>query len=361
MDTACVLTPKSGLQLASRGFSLVEIMVAMALSVLLLGGVIAMFSSSRASYETTDRLSRIQENGRFALDQLARDIRSAGYVGCARVPTYLSTSLNNRDDLQWNFLDGAVRGYQSISPGTWSPAIDTSVISPANDSDVLVLRIPKPNSQPLRLQADMASASADLIVPNTTTSGLVAGDIAVAYSCEARSYFYVTGFAGGAITHAPQAAGAGNAVGNAAPTTNYIFRRNAEVLPVQTVVYYVRQSSAAAAGIGPADATSLWRRVSLSTPEELVEGVQQMQLQFGVDTTGDSVVDNYVTADSVTNWDNVYAVSVALLQRSLEEYGSDTDQKANQLLDVLVPAAGDRRLREVFTTTASIRNRVPVN
>jgi type IV pilus assembly protein PilW len=343
------------------GFSLVELMVSMALSLMLLGGVVAVFMSSRASYEATDRLSRIQENGRFALDEIARDVRSAGFVGCARAPTYLSTSLNSNTNVLWDFLDGAVRGFQFSSASTWAPVLDTTVVTSAADgSDVLALRIPKREATPLRLQADMTSGTDDITVPNTTTSGLSTGDIALAYSCEAQAFFYVSSFAGGVITHAQTT---GIVPGNANNNVNYAFRTNAEVIPVQTVIYYVRQSSAAAAGVGPADATSLWRKVGSAAPEELVEGVQQMQLQFGVDTNGDAVVDNYVTANAVTSWAQVYSVSVALLVRSLEEYDTDRDLKTTgyQLLDVNVPAAGDRRLRGVFTTTANIRNRVPVN
>jgi type IV pilus assembly protein PilW len=340
------------LKKAPRGFSLVEIMVALALSLLLLAGVVAIFASSRASYEATDHLARVQENGRFALDQLVRDIRSAGFVGCARSPTYLSTSLNDNAVLQWNFLDGPVRGYQYTSAATWLPALDTSVTSPADGSDVLVLRIPKPDAEPLRLQSPMASNTSDLVVPNVTTSGLQVGDVALAYSCEAQSVFQVTGFAGGVIAHATTAGVPGNANDN----LGYTYRLNAEVLPMQTVIYYIRQGLTAGAG------TSLWRRVALNDPEELVEGVEQMQLEFGVDTSGDSVVDSYVTADAVTDWGSVYSVRVALLQRSLQEYGTDVDTRTYQLLnEPIVAAPGDRRLREIFSTTASIRNRVPVN
>jgi hypothetical protein len=57
----------------------------------------------------------------------------------------------------------------------------------------------------------------------------------------------------------------------------------------------------------------------------------------------------------------VISVSVALLARSLEEYGVDTDRRSYSLLDVTVAAPADRRLREVFSATASIRNRVRVN
>jgi len=343
----------------ARGFSLVELMVAMALSLLLLVGVVAVFMSSRSSYEATDKLSRIQESGRFAIDEMARDVRSAGYVGCARAPTYLSTSLNSNNTLLWNFLEGAVRGFQFVSASTWSPVLDTLIVpSPSDGSDVLALRIPKRDSTPLRLQADMGSGTDTLTVPNTTAAGLAQGDIALAYSCEAQSFFYVTAFAGGVISHA---ATPGVVPGNANDSVNYAFRTNAEVIPVETVIYYVRQSSAAQAGIGPADATSLWRKVGTAAAEELVEGVQQMQLQFGLDTNGDAVVDNYVAADAVTDWSQVYSVSIALLVRSLEEYDTDRDVRTYQLLNVPVPAAGDRRLRAVFTTTANIRNRVPVN
>ena len=48
----------------AAGFSLVELMVAITLSLLLLTGVVAIFSSSRVSYDSTLQLSRIQDTGR---------------------------------------------------------------------------------------------------------------------------------------------------------------------------------------------------------------------------------------------------------------------------------------------------------
>ena len=165
-------------------------MVAMAISLLLLGGVIAIFMSTRASYESTDKLSRIQENGRFALDEIARDVRSAGYVGCARAPKDVSTSLNGNTGLLWNFLEGPIRGFQFTSAATWTPALDTTIVpSPSDGSDVLVLRIPERDATPLRVTVDMASGTDALTVPNTTTAGLNTGDIAMAYSCLGQAYF----------------------------------------------------------------------------------------------------------------------------------------------------------------------------
>lgn len=334
----------------SCGFSVVELMVAVTLSLILLGGVVAMFANSRKAYETTDKVSLIQETGQFALDQISRDIRAAGYVGCARAPTYISSSLNNSASMIWNFLDGPVRGFQSSGAGAWTPALDASVTNAASGSDVLVLRIPAREAQPLRVTTAMSNGQDNIQVENVS-GGLKAGDVALAYSCEAQAYFQVTSFSGGTITHTTAAGTPGNATDN----ISYAFRENAEVIPVQTVIYYVRASQ------NIPGLNSLWRKSGANAAEELVEGVEQMQLQFGVDTTGDSVVDQYRTANNVTNWANVYSITAALLVRSLESYGNDLDNREYQLLDVNVPAAADRHLRQAFVVTANLRNRVPVN
>ena len=66
-------------QQRQSGFSLIELMIAMTLSLMLLGAVIQVFLSSKVTSELSDDVSRIQENGRFSLEFLARDIRMAGY------------------------------------------------------------------------------------------------------------------------------------------------------------------------------------------------------------------------------------------------------------------------------------------
>jgi len=63
-----------------RGLTLVEILVALMISAFLIAGVIQLFIGSKQTYRGHDALSRIQENGRFALDSMARDIRMAGYA-----------------------------------------------------------------------------------------------------------------------------------------------------------------------------------------------------------------------------------------------------------------------------------------
>jgi type IV pilus assembly protein PilW len=347
----------------ARGFSLVELMVAMTLSLLLLGGVVAIFGSSRASYETTDRLSRIQETGRFALDQIVADLRGAGFPGCARVPTYVTITLANSTDVKWNYLDAPVRGFQYVSPGSYTPAISTSndVPGAAGQSDVLVVRRAKPDAVPMAVQVDMANTTEIIKVANAAASGLSPNDHAMISDCKAVTYFQATNVVGADISHvvtglipAPNP----NAPGNASNDLQSPYVKNAQVMPIQTVLYYIAPSGPGSA----ANATSLWRRIGGGAPAEIAEGVEQMQLRFGIDTNDDFIVDGaYVTANLVPNWNNVRAVEVALLVQSLDGYGTDRDEEAYDLLGVPVPAHNDNRMREVFTATVSLRNRIMVN
>jgi type IV pilus assembly protein PilW len=347
-----------------RGFSVVELMVAMAISLLLLGGVISIFVSSKNSYETNERLSRIQESGRFALNSIMTDLRGSGFVGCARQPTYLSTSLNNATTLQWNFLAGPVTGFQATGTNTWAPAMDVSIPSPLSGSDVLVVRGPVRERVTLPLTADVGAPTNTLQVAAGSSNGVATGDIVLAYSCEAISVFQASDYATstGVISHVANASG--QVPGNANDTVNYSYRSAVtNVVPVETVAYFIAPSSRVidVSDPAPLGTTSLWRRRGLNAAEELVEGIDQLQVQYGVDTTGDVVVDEYRTANNVTDWNDVISVSVALLVRSVDSYGVDTDRRSYTLLDTTVAAPGDRRLREVFTATASIRNRIRVN
>src|SRR5690554_5075136 len=64
------------------GVSLIELMVALAIGTVLVLGLVQVFAASRAAYQTSEGLARVQENARFALDFLQRDIRMAGHFGC---------------------------------------------------------------------------------------------------------------------------------------------------------------------------------------------------------------------------------------------------------------------------------------
>jgi type IV pilus assembly protein PilW len=80
MDTS-IMIPKK----LPRGFTLTEIMVALVISTILMAGVLTIMSSSKRTYALQSELSDLQENARFVMDEFSREIRMAGYLGCDSV------------------------------------------------------------------------------------------------------------------------------------------------------------------------------------------------------------------------------------------------------------------------------------
>lgn len=92
-------------RISSGGFTLVELMVALALGLFLAGSAILMYSSGRSASADAEVLSRVQENVRFASDFLVRDLRNAGFDDVVEL------SVEAADEIRSRFLaveaDGA--------------------------------------------------------------------------------------------------------------------------------------------------------------------------------------------------------------------------------------------------------------
>jgi len=338
----------------SRGFSVVELMVAITLSLILLSGVVALFVSSRKSYESNEHLARIQETGRFILDQIVRDIRAAGYLGCAKEIPFNNALNDAASSLLWDFAN-PIRGFDATG-SAWLPALDTTLVPSATvvNSDVLVIRAPDPDAPARRITTAMASPTDDITIAPATPA-YPAGTTLMASDCNAVSVFEVTGYTAGVVSHADSTVQAAEtdgvaSAGNSSAGVGYAFQAGALVFPVRTVIYYLRQSATAGRG------NSLWRRVGRAAPQELAEGVDTLQVLYGVDSNGDRIADDYLTANSVTHWENIISVRVALLVRSLEQYGKNPDT-AHEVLGVDIAAAGDNRERLMFSTTTTLRNK----
>lgn len=352
----------------SLGFSVVELMVAMAISLVLLAGVMTLFANSRTAYETNERLARIQENGRFGLEQIVRDIRASAFPGCAkRKPaTALVNVLNNSTNLLWNF-SVPVQGFDG-GASAWTPTLVAPVLTdnadsdgtgpdvdgPTPNTDVLVVRRIRTDVPPQRVKTTTTSSTANIEVW-TPPSSIANGDVVLAAGCDGASVFQVTGYTADATNQVATIAHAASGTpGNSTPDVGNLFSaQTAEVMPIHTVVYFIDTSTTG-------NSTSLYRRIGSANPEELVEGVDSLQVQFGIDSSGDAshLADEYVKADAVTNWDRVVAVRVALLVRSIEEYGTDVDSASRTILGSTVSAFNDRHERRVFTTTATLRNKL---
>ncbi|HNS58808.1 MAG TPA: prepilin-type N-terminal cleavage/methylation domain-containing protein, partial [Nitrosomonas europaea] len=122
-----------------QGLTLVEMMVAMTIGLVLLGGIITVLSSSQSTYRVNEAMARLQENARYAFQLLSRDIRMAGYRGCAGDGVAITNVLNGNTDFLWRF-DQPLEGFEAAGASSWAPALPSEVTSPLGNRDVIVVR-----------------------------------------------------------------------------------------------------------------------------------------------------------------------------------------------------------------------------
>jgi type IV pilus assembly protein PilW len=67
----------------SQGFTLVELMVAVALSLVIMLGLVSIMDTVGVVNRTQNGMARLQENGRFAMQRIARDLRAASMQHCS--------------------------------------------------------------------------------------------------------------------------------------------------------------------------------------------------------------------------------------------------------------------------------------
>ena len=143
---------------------------------------------------------------------------------------------------------------------------------------------------------------------------------------------------------------------------NQTYGLASEVARLEAVAFYV--------GRGETNAPSLFQLRSQRTgattsqfvAEELVEGIDTMQVRYGLDTDNDRQVNVWQTANLVAaanDWPRVLSVEITLLARSTEEYGTESDAVIYNVGGMRFDPIDDRRLRKVFTTTMALRNRLP--
>jgi type IV pilus assembly protein PilW len=358
-----------------RGIGLVEIMVALTLGLVLMGGVLQVFLSNKQTYRMQEAHARLQENGRFAIGKISRDIREAGYWGCAShsVSTSLKTTLKTLGTYQDYFYDFTriVEGFEWTG-SAWTPAADdTNVFKKAfkgdidtPGSDIFTVRAPLgPNIRVIKDPKDpdedddddyMVSSTGDPYINNPPNNGLKDSDIVMVSDCTSATIMQVTdappaglndpppGGASGPLTHA----GSGTP-GNSTSDLGVAYRNDSEVVKIDTISYYIRAGDGGLPG--------LYRREGDDPSEEMIEGVENMQILYGEDTDGDFSANCYLPANSVSDWANVVSVRVNLLLMTLDDNLTAAPQTF-QFNRQTFPAS--RRLRRVFTTTVGIRNRL---
>ena len=372
-----------------RGMTLVELLVSTAVGVMLITGIIQLMANNKQHYQFQSELARIQENGRYALSVIREDLQMAGVSGCAAntgINNLLDTAAASYTDTLFN-LGQAVGGWEYIAGGATTAPGDSNTISTVESSvltdwhngaasnsdlhgtlnnkifkasDVLVVKSTEP-------ALDLTNVAA-FTFPTTTTSFSIDGRldsddgsrdegwIVVISDCVGADLFQNCSTTPGLI----QRNGCAVSPANSASGFGHQYEvlqggEDATISAISVNVYYV--------GAGQDNAPTLYRkdysRGAPSNAEPLVEGVESMQVLYGVDASGDSVPNQYLTAAGLTgaNADNVVSVRISLLLRSIGEI-EDVDSSDRLLMaEALINSGPDRYLRKTVSTTVQLRNR----
>jgi prepilin-type N-terminal cleavage/methylation domain-containing protein len=327
-----------------RGLSLVEIMVAMTLGLILLAGVIQLFVSNKRAFEVQTATNGMQENGRYAMKLVTDSLRAAdhwGGVGASEVGGMAAVSGVGSCDAAWilNYQEG-IRGYEGVSA---TPPLPSGCIDAADYV---------PNSDAFVVRHGGGEYQATAVVKAGNGSDVW---LRTAVGRRARV------FSVAAITSLPgdlYDAGNEDAVG----IYNY---------PYQVSAYFVRPCSGklgaacSASDDGGRPLPTLTRLTLLNgglQEQAMVSGIEQMQVEYGVDADLDNNTDFYADAATITaagQWNRVASARVTLIVRS-DERGPIADTTSYNLPDgttYTVPTDAQMYQRKLFTSVVQIRNR----
>ncbi len=324
------------------GLSLIELMIAMTIGLILLTGILQITIANSDNSRMHEQMSRVQEAGRFAIDVISRDIRMADFWGCASSISKITNNLNPAAAgyVGLEFM-GGVAGTDGASGGA-----DSIVLSGGYGVGLTIEPPYGPQeSANVKTQADNYLSQNDIVL----LSDCMQGDI-----------FQITnsnpGGTGtivhntGTVSEGPgnYNPGACGGTGNA-HCLSKVYEGDAQFYRLQSLTYSIQQTAF--------EEPVLVRSFNAGTPVELVSGIEDMQFEYGVDSNGDGMADIYKTATAVTaaaEWEVVISVKLSLLVRSKEAIMSETQTYDYNGATV---TSSDRRLRRVFTTVVTIRNR----
>lgn len=370
---------------SASGFSLVELMVAMAISMVLLMSIASVFSTSIATRETIDREGRKIENARYSIDTLAEDIRLAGYYGNYSPPV---TGANPADwkyvgpcDVTggnplpgWNAtttpvqVPFAIFGYEAHGTGSFPVGLTGCLDNYRTGTDVLVIR---------RASTTSVTAGGAAWIPGDT-------------------YLQVSSCPDGTVDTQPFHARATTTsadfnlhVLGCASTTYAVVRK------LITRIYYIsncddcvndldNNSTTTGDGIPTLKLVELGIPASGGTVLKVIEnlrtiapGIENMHIEYGIDTDDNGSIDAWVvsnenprqsgaTGTAVTGmrldasnenrWEDVMAVKLFLISRDLTSTPGYTDTKSFTLGGTTVAAAGDAFHRRMTSTTVKAVN-----
>ena len=325
-----------------RGLSLIELMISITLGLLILVALSTLFVNQSKARSELDKSNRMIDNGRYALELLSGDLRLAGFYGefspasgVPAIPVALPNPCTTTSADMEAALQLAIQGYDAATLTSQIAAPPCGLTNAAGSdrslqpgSDILVIR------------------------RASTATPVVAGD-----AVDGAYYLQVSLCQHDAVTHKIDKVKANFTLRQkfCTPTSTTPY---ADVRNFLVHVYYVSPNNKSS----PPDGIPTLKRIELDTDTStfvstpLVEGIEYMQLQYGLDTTNDGTPDSYVDAPADTDWANVVAVKINILPRNTEFSRGYTDTKTYSLGSAGSVTPNDNYKRHAYTQFVRLVN-----
>ena len=296
-----------------RGLTLVELMVAMAVGLLLVIAMTAIFVNSSASRRELALSAEVIENGRYGLDVLDRELSQTGFYGTLTTPTgNTAVDMCSTDPVVWagslvNHVTGLNNSAASPACLTRKVGTDAIFVQRASTCQVGEVECDAESDKQAYLQVSECGLEYNA-TPFVLDKGLKTTFTLQSKACDS-------------------AIKAGK---------RRVIRR----------IYYISTASA----LSYIDITPN----GISTPVALVEDIEQMQFEYAVDSDGDGTIDSF--SSTPATWADVIGVRVWLLARSTSASRNAADATTFKLsadTTVDIPAASSNLKRRVYSTYIS--------
>jgi type IV pilus assembly protein PilW len=370
----------------ARGFSLVELMVAMVLGLILISAALQVFLGNRQTQVAESSVARVQEAGRLALGFIGEDLRLAGFYGAgdlrrtsrpfarrgavdvcpAKVDSDDVVNVANDADHFDEFVDDAIQVYSKVTDVDWAPGAPESPITSDIYKDVRentdLISVWYAEDTGARIpEGSTFSASQDITVtyPADTPkeSCIASGDLVMLSSSAGSTLFKASNSpacAGTATIKHSDTSNCSSSLGS------FEFDRFTRVMKVVHRLYFVKNTNRKNAQ--DQDVYSLYRyQFPDGPPQELVEGVEYLRVSTGQRVLNAAGIDSgkvrYVTPASA-DMAGLKALRVGVLVQGLDVIRTDVDTASYELLPgiSITPDSG-KTLRRVFSTSVELRNR----
>lgn len=291
-----------------RGLSLIELMISITLGLIILSALSTLFLNQSRARAELDKSNRMIDNGRYALEILSDNLKLAGFYDnympsgaptATPDPCNLATITNSATNL--DVLRHHVQGYNAAAQASQIASLPVSCGFTYVAGSATTLK-----------------AGSDILVLRRASTTTVAAAAAVA----ATTYLQVSHCASDPVSY--------QIVPGTADFTTF---RNkdcataASLRPFIVQVYFVSPDNNVGDGIPTLkrrelDATGAF----VTTP--LVEGIEYMQIDYGLDTNADGAADNYTATPAAADWPNIVSVKINIIARNTETTTGYTDTRS---------------------------------